>query len=83
MKVDGSLKLASRKEQAAATLFGGQMKIQSIKSQDRRDFWAVYECEHCGHTQEDYGRDDEYFHNKVIPSLKCWKCGRRTNESKS
>jgi len=53
------------------------MRIKSIKSQHRRDFWAVYECQHCGHNQEDYGYDDAYFHNDVIPNLKCWKCGKK------
>lgn len=39
------------------------MKIKKIISQHRRDFQAVYECEHCGYTVESYGYDDEYFHN--------------------
>ncbi len=42
------------------------MKIQTIKSQSRRDFRAIYECDHCGHTQEGDGYDDAYFHCNVI-----------------
>ena len=51
------------------------MKIKTITSQSRRDFRAVYECEHCKHTKEGYGYDDDNFHRRVIPSMKCDKCG--------
>lgn len=44
------------------------MRIKKIISQNRRDFQAVYECEHCGHTEKGYGYDDEYFHREVIPN---------------
>lgn len=40
------------------------MKIKKIISQHRRDFQAVYECEHCGYTVKSYGYDDEYFHTE-------------------
>jgi len=52
------------------------MKIQKITSQSRRDFQAVYECEHCGHTTEGYGYDDDNFHENVIPKMKCKQCGK-------
>lgn len=52
------------------------MKIKVIVSQYRRDFRAVYECEHCGDTQEGYGYDDENFHQNVIPKMECKKCGK-------
>ena len=52
------------------------MKIQRIISQHRRDFRAIYECEHCGHTKEDIGYDDANFHQNVIPQMKCGECGR-------
>jgi len=51
------------------------MKIKNIVSQHRRDFTAIYECEHCGHEHEGYGYDDGNFHNNVIPKMKCGKCG--------
>ncbi len=38
------------------------MRIKKIISQDRRDFTAIYECEHCGFTYEGNGYDDSYFH---------------------
>lgn len=44
------------------------MRIKEIVSRYRRDFTAVYECEHCGYTVEDTGYDDSYFHKKVIPN---------------
>ncbi len=47
------------------------MKIKKIVSQHRRDFTAVYECDHCGHEQKGSGYDDANFHNKVIPAMKC------------
>ena len=51
------------------------MRIKKITQQYRRDFQAIYEC-HCGHTQTGSGYDDEYFHNEVIPAMKCEKCGQ-------
>jgi len=52
------------------------MKIKKIESQYRRDFRAVYECEHCGYTKRDWGYDDANFHQNVIPEMRCDKCGR-------
>lgn len=54
------------------------MKINKIISQHRRDFVAIYECEFCNHSEEGSGYDDRYFHDNVIPDLKCNKCGRST-----
>ena len=52
------------------------MRIKEILSQNRRDFRAIYECEHCGYTYEGSGYDDANFHNNVIPEMKCPKCGK-------
>jgi ribosomal protein L37AE/L43A len=52
------------------------MRIKTIKSQNRRDFYAIYVCEHCGHEKTGSGYDDAYFHNEVIPSMTCEKCGK-------
>lgn len=52
------------------------MRIREIKSQSRRDFTAVYECEHCGLTKEGFGYDDANFHENVIPNMKCEGCGQ-------
>jgi predicted RNA-binding Zn-ribbon protein involved in translation (DUF1610 family) len=52
------------------------MKIKKIVNQCRRDFRAIYECEHCGHVQEGSGYDDSYFHNQVVPKMKCPECGK-------
>ena len=52
------------------------MRIKKIVNQMRRDFQAIYECEHCGHTERGSGYDDSYFHQKVIPDMKCKKCGK-------
>jgi ribosomal protein L37AE/L43A len=51
------------------------MRIKEIISQSRRDFRAIYECEHCGETYENYGYDDDHFHRNVIPAMPCKKCG--------
>ena len=52
------------------------MKIKKIVSQSRRDFTAIYECEHCEHTQDGRGYDDAYFHSNIIPAMKCAQCGQ-------
>ena len=54
------------------------MKIQKIVSQNRRDFIAIYECEHCTHTIKSSGYDDSYFHVQVIPNMPCVKCGKKS-----
>lgn len=57
------------------------MKIKEIKSQYRRDFHAIYECENCGHvTGEMRGYDDRNFHDNVIPDMECEKCGKSRND---
>ena len=56
------------------------MKIKTITSQSRRDFCAVYECEHCGATETGSGYDDANFHRNVIPAMVCKACGRTASE---
>jgi len=56
------------------------MKIKTIKSQSRRDFFAIYECEHCGNEHEGSGYDDGYFHQTVIPQMECKKCGKTARD---
>jgi len=52
------------------------MKIETIVSQHRRDFTAVYKCEHCGYTHTANGYDDSNFHVNVIPAMKCPQCDK-------
>lgn len=53
------------------------MKIQTIPFQFRRDFTAILICEHCGKTEKlANGYDDDYYHQKVIPAMKCLACGK-------
>ena len=56
------------------------MKIKTITSQHRRDFYAVYECEHCGGTHDGSGYDDANFHQNVIPAMKCSGCGKTAGD---
>lgn len=56
------------------------MRIKQMLGQHRRDFNAIYECEHCGHEHEGSGYDDGYFHNNVIPARKCKKCGKTSDD---
>jgi predicted RNA-binding Zn-ribbon protein involved in translation (DUF1610 family) len=56
------------------------MKIKQILSQHRRDFTAVYECEHCGYTKKGSGYDDANFHHNVVPAMKCPECGRTAGD---
>lgn len=58
------------------------MRIKQINNQIRRDFWADYECEHCGHIEKNKtGYDDRNFHENVIPRMKCPKCGKVAPEN--
>jgi len=57
------------------------MRIKEIIHQFRRDFTAVYECEHCGFTKEGAGYDDANFHHNVIPKMRCDKCGKPASET--
>lgn len=53
------------------------MHIKQINYQNRRDFWADFECEGCGFIEKDVkGYDDEFFHHYVIPSFRCPKCNQ-------
>lgn len=56
------------------------MKIQKILNQHRRDFFAIFECEHCGATREGSGYDDTYFHKTVIPDMVCEKCEKKADK---
>ncbi|MCR5312164.1 MAG: hypothetical protein K6E54_00680 [Bacteroidaceae bacterium] len=56
------------------------MRIKEITSQYRRDFTAIYECEHCGTTIEGSGYDDANFHRNVIPNMVCEKCGKTASD---
>jgi len=53
------------------------MRIKEITYQNRRDFKAIYECQHCGHEEEGWGYDDSNFHNNVIPNMICKECGKK------
>ena len=57
------------------------MKIKEIISQNRRDFKAIYICEHCGEEETSYGYDDRYFHENVIPEKVCKKCGKKAGDN--
>lgn len=56
------------------------MKIKRIISQRRRDFQAVYECDHCGFEKEGSGYDDGHFHSVVIPEMTCPRCGKTAGD---
>ena len=55
------------------------MKLIEITSQSRRDFWGTYQCEFCDSTEKNVsGYDDNYFHTRVTPEMKCNSCGKST-----
>ena len=57
------------------------MKIKKITNQIRRDFRADMECEHYGNIEKNFsGYDNSYFHSKVIPNIKCKKCGKKASD---
>lgn len=53
------------------------MKIKEITYQNRRDFKAIFVCEHCGFEEERWGYDDANFHNNVVPDMECPNCGKK------
>lgn len=57
------------------------MRIKMILSQHRRDFVALYECEHCGCADKSSGYDDRNFHENVIPKMKCPKCNKTADDN--
>lgn len=57
------------------------MRLKQKIRQHRRDFKAIYQCEHCGHEMESHGYDDAYFHNEVIPKMVCLECGKAAPEN--
>ena len=56
------------------------MHIKKKVSQSRRDFTAIYQCEHCDHERQSSGYDDAHFHQNVIPAMKCPECGKSADE---
>ena len=57
------------------------MKLVKKLSQHRRDFKGEYKCQGCGNVEIDNrldSYDDAYFHENVIPAMKCDKCGEST-----
>ena len=52
------------------------MKIIEITSQHRRDFYAIAECENCKAKDSISGYDDRYYHDNVMPNMKCPECGK-------
>jgi len=59
------------------------MRIQTIENRSRRDFTAIYVCEHCGVTKRGHGYDDANFHENVIPNMVCGSCGQSSGHQTS
>ena len=51
------------------------MRIKNKIRQSRRDFTAVYQCEHCGAERASGGYDDAHFQQRVLLAMKCPECG--------
>lgn len=59
------------------------MKLIEKLNQFRRDFDGVFTCQGCGNSEQVDGcYDDDYYHNNVIPDMKCSKCGESTKSLK-
>jgi hypothetical protein len=44
------------------------------------DIYGTLTCEHCGHKQKlRGGYNDAYYHNNVMPKIKCDNCGLDRN----
>lgn len=59
------------------------MKIAKYTYRSRRDFKALFECEACNHTTEEWGYDDPNFHENVIPKMICKECGTASGKQTS
>ena len=57
------------------------MKIKETLSQYRRDFIAIYVCEHSGYEHELDGYDEENFHRNVIPNMMIKRIEEQANEN--
>ena len=57
------------------------MRIKKITYQICKDFYAIYECEHCGHEKEGIGHDDANFHRNIVPDMKCKNCGKKADKN--
>ena len=55
------------------------MIIDKILNQSRRDFTAIYRCEHCDETVQKRGYDDDNFHRNVVPNMSCESCGKKAD----
>jgi uncharacterized Zn finger protein len=57
------------------------MKLINKKNQNRRDLDIDVECESCGNKEEICGAyDDRNYWDNVLPTFKCKKCGKSTND---
>lgn len=56
------------------------MFIKKILSQHRRDFRAIFACQHCEHELEKSGYDDKYYHETVVPDMACPECGKKAGD---
>jgi len=52
------------------------MKIQKVLWQERKDFTAIFKCEHCGDTVKGNGVVSAAFLKKALPDMTCEKCGK-------
>ena len=52
------------------------MKIKEVTWQNRNDFYAILECEHCDNDTQilKTGYNDVYYHTRVLPSITCAEC---------
>jgi len=57
------------------------MQIKEIVNQHRRDFTAIYVCEHCDHETTGRGYDDDNFHQNVIPKKTCPRCKKSASDT--
>lgn len=57
------------------------MKVINKYNQSRRDCYCDVECESCGN-KETYtdAYDDRNYWDNVVPSFKCEKCGKSTDD---
>ena len=58
------------------------MRIKEMIHQHRRDFSAIFECEHCDYlVRIENGYDDRNYHENVIPRMVCGQCEKTSPDT--
>jgi len=66
---------------AASQERASNMKIKTVESQHHRDFYAIYQCEHCGHEQRGPACATHFLAAVVVPTMACAECSKKDDDT--